>query len=99
MRGSTAVTATLVALVLPLALPSGTAEADDARCPDNHVCMYEDSDFGGGLYVNVAYDGGKHEIDWWNGDNEISSVINNTGSSIKVYAGDGQSGRWQFANC
>jgi hypothetical protein len=95
MRRTLSAGISLTAALAITAAAATTAAADDARCPANRVCMYEDPNYTGSLYVNQVYDGKKHEIDWWNGDNEISSIINNTGSSIKVYSGDGQGGSWQ----
>ncbi|GAB3248417.1 peptidase inhibitor family I36 protein [Kineosporia babensis] len=98
MRLRTVAAAALTGVLAGVAMvtAAGPASADDARCPANRVCMYEDPNFTGSLYVNQKYkSGGKFEIDWWDGDNEISSVINNTGGSVKLYANDGQKGKWQ----
>lgn len=74
---------------------AGPAKADDARCPNDHVCMFEDPGYTGSLYVNQAYvSNGRFEIDWFEGDNEISAVINNTNATIRLYANDGYGGNW-----
>lgn len=92
--GAALLTGALVTAGL-VTLSAGPAAAADGRCGANRVCMYEDPNYDGSLYVNQAYkSGGKYEIDGWDGDNEISSVINNTGSSIKIYSNDGYGGNW-----
>jgi hypothetical protein len=71
------------------------ASAHHNRCGHDRVCMFEDPNYDGSLYVNQPYrSNGKFEIDWWEGDNEISSVINNTNASIRIYSNDGQGGAW-----
>lgn len=98
MRRRTAAAAAVTGVLAALTVVTGgagPAAADDARCPNDHVCMYEDPQMGGSLYVNQRYVGnGRFEIDGWDGDNEISSVINNTNASIKIYSNDGWGGNW-----
>lgn len=54
------------------------------------VCMYEDPNMGGSRYVNDAQTDLNvcHEIDGWDGDNEISSVSNPSGQYIMLQAND-----------
>jgi hypothetical protein len=98
MRRRTTAALTAAGLIGALAVATtyaGPASADDARCPNDHVCMFEDPGFTGSLYVNQQYvSNGRFEIDWWEGDNEISAVINNTNAMVKLYAGDRWSGNW-----
>ncbi|WP_020526061.1 peptidase inhibitor family I36 protein [Catelliglobosispora koreensis] len=60
-------------------------------CADNRVCMWEDSGYSGDRWVNYA-DGSlsnnRMDIDGWNGDNEISSVKNETGKWVVVWEND-----------
>ncbi|MGI5163652.1 peptidase inhibitor family I36 protein [Spirillospora sp. CA-253888] len=96
MRLSTSLAATggLALLVCGLAaVPADAAARAAASCPSGYVCMWEDPYYGGDLYVQQSAINGRHEIDGWNGDNEISSVINNTGKCVVLYANDGWSGR------
>ncbi|GAA4035069.1 hypothetical protein GCM10022247_70630 [Allokutzneria multivorans] len=61
------------------------------RCTaEGHVCMWEDAGYRSDTYVNVnaKAETGWHNIDEWDGDNEISSVINNSTCTIKLYSGD-----------
>jgi hypothetical protein len=46
--------------------------------------MFEDWNFGGDKYVDITRPG-TYDIDWWNGDNEITSVSNATGMWIILY--------------
>src|SRR4051812_23368489 len=59
--------------------------ATAADCADGHLCMWEDPGYSGSQYVDQPGNPGRYDIDWWNGDNEISSVINKTGKCIKLY--------------
>ncbi|MFI6520571.1 peptidase inhibitor family I36 protein [Spirillospora sp. NPDC050679] len=75
------------------AVPADASARAAASCPSGYVCMWEDAYYGGDKYVEQPAINGHHEIDGWNGDNEISSVVNNTGKCIVLYANDGWSGR------
>jgi hypothetical protein len=68
------------------------ASASESDCPDSYVCMWEDPYESGSLYVYQPGNAGSYEIDWWDGDNEISSVVNRTGKCIILYDGDDQTG-------
>ena len=61
-------------------------------CPRDHVCMWEDSNFSGDLYVRQYKTSGHYDIHGWDGDNEISSVKNYTGKCVRLYADDGHKG-------
>ena len=71
--------------------PAQAAPAELA-CAANYVCMFEDAGLVGDKYVNVVGRPGFYDIDWWNGDNEISSVQNRTGYWIRMYADDDWTG-------
>ncbi|MGQ0779373.1 MAG: peptidase inhibitor family I36 protein [Pseudonocardiales bacterium] len=66
----------------------------DGYCPANRICMWEDANFTGDRWVDteVGAPGWFYDIDWFNGDNEISSIDNATGRSIRVWANDNPSG-------
>lgn len=81
--------------VLPLVATLGiaatvaTATASAGTCSTGRVCMWEDPDFSGSRYVNVSPTVYRtYEIDWWNGDNEISSVVNNSRYAVRLIDGD-----------
>ncbi|HEX6968123.1 MAG TPA: peptidase inhibitor family I36 protein [Micromonosporaceae bacterium] len=40
----------------------------------------------------------KAEIDWWNGDDEISSLSNKTSIYLVVFADDNWNGSWKCIN-
>jgi hypothetical protein len=87
----TALTATL------LAMNPAQASASANDCPDDFVCMWEDSQYGGDMWVR--YERGtinldKFEIDGWDGDNEISSIVNNTDIYLIIFEDD----NWNGAN-
>jgi hypothetical protein len=90
-----AVTGGLTVLTFGLsALPAQAEQAARAgNCLNGYVCMWEDPGYTGSLYVEQPNQNGRYEIDGWNGDNEISSVVNNTGKCIVLYANDGWTGR------
>lgn len=73
------------------------ASASD-YCPANHVCMWEDDNFTGDRWVDqeLGAIGSAYDIDWYDGDNEISSIENGgtvtTGKHIRVYGNDDLSG-------
>lgn len=84
---------------LTLGMYTAPAQAD-AECPEHYVCMWEDGNYTGSMYVyqpgNLPDHVGLYEIDWWDGDNEISSVKNNTGKCVRLFADDGGGGRTYF---
>jgi hypothetical protein len=90
-RISVLVTAMAIAVtgVVSAAAP---AQADIRNCPGGNVCMWEDSNFSSDMYVSQMVRPGQYEIDWWNGDNEISSLVNNGGCQVVVYDGDALTG-------
>ncbi len=58
------------------------------------VCMWEDGGAQGDNWVTRSgAKTGKWEIPAWNGDNEISSVLNATKYCLTLYANDGWTGR------
>ncbi|MGW3985757.1 peptidase inhibitor family I36 protein [Streptomyces sp. NPDC004830] len=70
------------------------ARAADWTCDSGRICMYEDASYTGSKYVNWKPTGAnqKYQIDGWNGDNEITSLINNSGYNVRVYDNDDYSG-------
>ena len=66
----------------------------DGFCGANRICMWEDTAFSGDRWVDteVGGPGWFYDIDWFNGDNEISSIDNATGQSIRVWGNDNPSG-------
>lgn len=89
IRRALAITGGLTALSFGLvAAPAQAA----GTCASGYVCMWEDPNYNGEKYVSQPGDVGSYEIDGWDGDNEISSVINRTGKCIRLYDNDGWSG-------
>jgi peptidase inhibitor family I36 len=79
------------------AAATGPAQATaSGSCGANFVCMWEDPGFNGTKYVDVVGQTGFYDIDGWDGDNEISSVINRTGYYVRMYANDNATG---FLSC
>ncbi|SDM34322.1 peptidase inhibitor family I36 protein [Allokutzneria albata] len=68
-----------------LAAPAAEAAPD---CAANRVCMWEDAGYSGSRYVNQKGASGTYDIDGWNGDNEISSLINRTSCKLTLYSAD-----------
>jgi len=91
-----AATTAIVALgAVPAQAQEGSVvDAQDWSCDSGRMCMYEDSNYTGSKYVNWKPTGTnqKYQIDGWNGDNEITSLINNTGYNIRIYDNDDYSG-------
>jgi hypothetical protein len=86
-----------LAAFVALAAFQATNASADGYCPAGRVCMWEDSNYQGSRYVDVSGTPGYgYEIDWWNGDNEISSIDNASGSWVNVFDGDGYTGRLLF---
>lgn len=73
-------------------LTATTPAQAKATCTKGYVCMWEDSNYDANRWVKSAKPAnGKTRfvnINGWNGDNEISSVINNTGCSLMMYEDD-----------
>ncbi|MGF0175115.1 peptidase inhibitor family I36 protein [Streptomyces sp. Marseille-Q5077] len=92
-----AATAAIAALgAVPAQAQTGTAAGVKGwSCDTGRMCMYEDASYTGSKYVNWKPTGTnqKHQIDGWNGDNEITSLINNTRYNIRVYDNDDYSGQ------
>lgn len=83
-------TTALLAITAAL-IPMSSARAKESDCPDDYVCMWEDFDYQGDMWVKHKRptDGDTWmDIDWWNGDNEISSFVNNTGCELTLNAGN-----------
>lgn len=81
----------LLALLATLGICAtvATTTASAGTCSAGRVCMWEDPNFSGSRYVNVLPSVNRYyEIDWWNGDNEISSVVNNSYYAVKLSDGD-----------
>ncbi|MGW2637383.1 peptidase inhibitor family I36 protein [Streptomyces sp. NPDC001348] len=91
-----AMTSAIVALgAVPAQAQEGTAvTVKDWSCDSGRMCMYEDANYTGSKYVNWKPTGTnqKYQIDGWDGDNEISSLINNTNYKIRVYDNDDYTG-------
>ena len=83
---SLAVTAVLAASLL--VVTSSPASAGQNNCPSGSVCMWEDANYSGDMYVSQPNVTGEYEIDWWNGDNEISSVTNYGNCVVSLWDGD-----------
>jgi hypothetical protein len=101
-RVASGLAATGIALVAGLALTGGSAQAEVTEaaepragtCASGYVCGWEDDGYGGDKWMNwnPSGVGDEYEIDGWDGDNEITSVINNSGHGIRFYDQDGQAG-------
>ena len=92
----TKLAAPLVPLAMAIAMIGGTSQAHAGiHCPEGKICMWEDPNAEGSRYVETSVGGVGwfHDIDWWNGDNEISSVENSTNRSIRVWTNDNPTGR------
>ncbi|MFF0659509.1 MULTISPECIES: peptidase inhibitor family I36 protein [Micromonospora] len=64
-------------------------------CSSGRICMWEDFGYTGSKYVDYVpgtISNDRYEINGFNGDNEISSVINNTSKCAVLYDNDGFSG-------
>ncbi|MDA0564192.1 peptidase inhibitor family I36 protein [Streptomonospora sp. S1-112] len=87
----------LIAAVSVIPAPSAfaaTASAPAAAAP-GEVRMWEDPDYTGSLYVQTTPGQCPAEgcdIDGWDGDNEISSVINETNCTVRLWDLDGFAG-------
>lgn len=82
--------AVVVAATGALTIAASPAQAAAENCPDKHVCMWEDDNYEGSQYVQYLTKTGTdsmyqyYDIDWWEGDNEISSFVNNTGCDLYI---------------
>ncbi|MDA1362740.1 peptidase inhibitor family I36 protein [Glycomyces luteolus] len=93
--GLAATTAAVVLSVAPAyAEENGDVEIQADTCSGGRFCMWEDSSYSGSRYANWAPTGTnqKYQLDGWDGDNEITSFINNTRYKIRVYDNDDYSG-------
>jgi len=57
-----------------------------------YVCLWEDADYHGDRYEWYAPTAIDVDIDWWNGDNEISSVKNYSTYDLCLYDNDNFTG-------
>ncbi|SCF46972.1 Peptidase inhibitor family I36 [Micromonospora mirobrigensis] len=88
------VAATSTGLLLGVAGLAAPAYAA-GTCSSGKICMWEDFSYNGSKYVDYtpgSISNDKYEINGFNGDNEISSVINNTDKCAVLYDNDGFSG-------
>jgi hypothetical protein len=74
------------------------AQADSSDCPSNYVCMWEDPNYSGSMYVRQPSSLGSYNIDGWDGDNEISSVYNNSRNCVRMYDNDNYTGTSYFVS-
>jgi Peptidase inhibitor family I36 len=78
---------------LPTVAVATPASASWATCwGAGRACLYEDAGWQGDEYGRVSSPG-YYELGGWNGDNEISSLLNNTPYCLTIYSSDGWSGR------
>ncbi|HEY1093439.1 MAG TPA: peptidase inhibitor family I36 protein [Glycomyces sp.] len=86
--------ATSAVVALSVAPAQAEERADASICAGGRFCMWEDSSYGGSRYANWAPTGTgqKFQLDGWDGDNEITSLVNNTRYKIRVYDNDDYSG-------
>lgn len=87
---ASAIVITVLGIAPAQAEASGSAEVRAGTCKLGYVCMWEDANHKGSKYVNWKPTNGsqKFQIDWWDGDNEISSVYNNSPWTVTLYADD-----------
>jgi len=81
----------LVSLAVLSLVAWGTPAMASSTCASNHVCMWEDNNYGGDKWVDYTSNGNSiqnYQIDNWDGDNEISSVKNNTSLPLYIYPND-----------
>jgi hypothetical protein len=86
--------ATSAVVALSVAPAQADERADASICAGGRICMWEDSNYSGSRYANWAPTGTgqKYQLDGWDGDNEITSLVNNTRYKIRVYDNDDYSG-------
>ncbi|MFB9688258.1 peptidase inhibitor family I36 protein [Amycolatopsis plumensis] len=71
-----------------LAAVAPPAFADNSACPADRVCLFRNSNFSGGRYVDNGQILRLSLARWDNGgsvDNSASSVINNTGRTFQLH--------------
>ncbi|SDM89429.1 Peptidase inhibitor family I36 [Allokutzneria albata] len=88
LRSAVAVLAVVGAMLTGVA----PASAAQVGC-DGKLCMWEDEWYQGSLYVQASVEAGCRDINGWNGDNEISSLHNQTGRVVRLFADDNCQGR------
>jgi hypothetical protein len=73
-----------------------TVEVLAGTCSSGSVCMWEDPGYNGSKYVDQPGHVGSYQIDGWDGDNEISAVMNKTGRCVRLYDNDNWTGTSYF---
>jgi hypothetical protein len=91
------ITAVSAAVIVTGSTPL-SAQADSSDCPNRYVCMWEDPNYSGSMYVRQASTPGSYNIGSWNGDNEISSVYNNSDNCVRLYDNDNYTGTSYYIN-
>lgn len=91
-----------VAVVAVMGLSAGSAQAEtttqaDERaggCRSGYVCAWEDKNYGGDKWVNwkVGSVGTVYDVDGWDGDNELSSISNESSKTLRLYKTDDATG-------
>lgn len=81
-----------VGVAAVLGFSAAPAHADvtiQGSCSSGYICMWEDEDYSGSKYIDHNKSWGTSvEIDWWDGDNEISSFKNYTGCKLILWSND-----------
>lgn len=91
-----------VAVVAVMGLSAGSAQAEttteaDERaggCRAGYICAWEDKNYGGDQWVNWKPGGAGdfYDVDGWDGDNELSSISNESSKTIRLYKTDNATG-------
>lgn len=88
-------------MTVSIGVATAIPAAADGYCPlSGNVCMWEHPGYNGDRWVDVPGRPGGVEIDWWNGDHEISSIDNASGYYLRVQPGDldGGGAWWGYGN-
>lgn len=67
-------------------------ERPGGTCANGRFCLWEDAGYSGDKYVDRDGRIGKYNLGFWNGDNEISSGINNSNRCVTLYMDDNHQG-------
>ncbi|MGH3620319.1 MAG: peptidase inhibitor family I36 protein [Sciscionella sp.] len=98
MRRKTALGVSVLLSVMTLVALSPAAHADNGACPANRFCLFEHDNYEGGRAVFHGTDRDLRNNFWSGGSrgpvhDGASSMINNTGRRVVLFANVGCSGR------
>ncbi|MEW1569822.1 peptidase inhibitor family I36 protein [Streptomyces sp. NPDC093509] len=78
------------------------ANAAASQCPQGKVCLFHDKNFGGEMYITdgtcvPSLQGESFPGNYPTVNDSVSSIVNNSGYTLRLFQNSGFGGRWTIA--